>query len=185
MKIGINTIGAWRSELNAVRQVVTDRLSSALILGILNWCWIDCGTKLIENSIEDDADWDVALKNQLLDIARGSRFLSNQTDATSHSPYGDGWDVLWLGHCGMGPHADDRRRFIIHQDPTAPAESRIRTIAGRPEAKEWAQSGKRIVFTGHGSCSVSWDVWRINSSGRWYWLYDLAVGLCRQQHRCT
>lgn len=31
--IGINTIGAWRSELNAVRQVITDRLSTALILG--------------------------------------------------------------------------------------------------------------------------------------------------------
>jgi len=137
--IGINTIGAWRSELNALRQVVTDRLSSALIL-------------------EDDVDWDVALKNQLLDIARGGRFFSNQTDAASHSPYGDKWDVLWLGHCGMGPHADDRRRFIVHQDPTAPPESRLHTIAGRPEKEEWAEKGTRIMFTGHGSCSWAYAV---------------------------
>jgi hypothetical protein len=38
---------------------------------------------------EDDADWDVALKYQLLQFARGSRFLLNTSNNTGPiSPYG-------------------------------------------------------------------------------------------------
>lgn len=92
--------------------MVEENISSALIL-------------------EDDADWDVRLKQQLMDIAEGTRLLlgmakqeplfqannlptggdhTAMSDAASvpsqplqrppHSPYGDDWDLLWLGHCG-------------------------------------------------------------------------------------
>lgn len=86
--------------------------------------------------LEDDADWDVRLRNQLQDFALSSRTLTQplarseqgryadvtyphpsdtspssveditfdsrpRTVVPVTSPYGDEWDVLWLGHCGM------------------------------------------------------------------------------------
>jgi hypothetical protein len=85
---------------------------------------------------EDDADWDVRLRDQLRNFALSSRALTQPlagvepftyadatyphpsdtspaslndfafdslpaTVAPASSPYGDEWDVLWLGHCGM------------------------------------------------------------------------------------
>ena len=35
-----------------------------------------------------------------------------------HSPYGDEWDLFWLGHCGSGPDTNDPRRFLVKNDPT-------------------------------------------------------------------
>lgn len=85
--------------------------------------------------LEDDADWDVRIREQLQDFALSARALtqplsenpSSYADNTfpvpqgpdalpaadllfdnlpstippKHSPYGDNWDVLWVGHCGM------------------------------------------------------------------------------------
>lgn len=64
--------------------------------------------------VEDDVDWDVRLKSLLKDFALSSHALMQSRESTEiafHnlpplspprvSPYGDGWDLLWLGHCGM------------------------------------------------------------------------------------
>jgi hypothetical protein len=63
--------------------------------------------------IEDDVDWDVRLRTVLDDFATASRSLHNLTSPGPtnfrdlpptqivNSPYGEQWDVLWLGHCGM------------------------------------------------------------------------------------
>lgn len=52
--------------------------------------------------VEDDADWDVAIKDQLSMVAPLIRSVSNsaRTNQSNGSPYGDAWDLLWLGHCG-------------------------------------------------------------------------------------
>jgi hypothetical protein len=50
--------------------------------------------------MEDDMDWDVHLKTQLVDFAQGARHIFPSSSFTPHSPYGDDWDLLWLGHCG-------------------------------------------------------------------------------------
>lgn len=101
-------MGAWRAHMNALNMVIRDGLSSALIL-------------------EDDIDWDVHVKNQLPPIAHGTRQLGierlKRVNKTSqippHSPYGDDWDVLWLGHCASElRHPADR--FLIANDPTVP-----------------------------------------------------------------
>ena len=83
--------------------------------------------------LEDDADWDVRLMEQLRDFGLGVQALTQplsplpddsfhilpfrerdekgyeevafnslpQTVPPMHSPYGDNWDMFWLGHCGM------------------------------------------------------------------------------------
>jgi len=59
------------------------------------------GTALI---LEDDADWGVSLKSQLHTVAEKTRSLGNVArDQRTHSPYGDEWDLLWLGNCATPP----------------------------------------------------------------------------------
>jgi hypothetical protein len=118
------------------------------------------------------------LKYQLLDVARGNRFLSRPKDNPSaentedepqtgkdsassptHSPYGANWDIIWLGHCGS--HSDpDTRRFVLKNDPTVPRESDIHVPAGSPEpASLWKEPGTRIMYkSGHGVCSWTYAV---------------------------
>lgn len=66
--------------------------------------------------VEDDADWDVALKQQLITIANLTRNIENrdralddQLDETTptSSPYGTSWDIIWFGTCVNSPVAED------------------------------------------------------------------------------
>lgn len=86
-------------------RVVEKRMSSVLIL-------------------EDDMDWDVRIKDQMPDFARGVRTFYNATDNhMTHSPYGDGWDVLWVGKCvdkWLPDKTGDREIFVIENDETVP-----------------------------------------------------------------
>lgn len=62
--------------------------------------------------MEDDADWDISLKSQLRTIAEKARILSNiALDQRSHSPYGDDWDLLWLGNCNTPPVPPESQTF--------------------------------------------------------------------------
>lgn len=48
--------------------------------------------------VEDDVDFDVAIKPQMQKLANAVQYFTNTSQETS--PYGSAWDVLWLGHCG-------------------------------------------------------------------------------------
>lgn len=97
--------------MNIVHKMVKEQISSALIM-------------------EDDADWDLHIVQQLQQFADVSReFLKEDPDLTwrrrrharSGSPYGEGWDVLWVGHCG-GWAAEDGYNHIavLRNDTTVP-----------------------------------------------------------------
>ncbi|TGO61323.1 hypothetical protein BCON_0028g00400 [Botryotinia convoluta] len=117
VKLWESNLGSWRGHMNAVRRIVEQNLTSALIF-------------------EDDMDWDTRLKSQLLTFAAGSKFIQYSSTIPSYlvSPYGDDWDLLWLGHCGeVFPETLDEykslsssspeiahlsRKYIINSDPT-------------------------------------------------------------------
>ncbi len=120
-----SNLGSWRGHIDAIRRVVEDGLSSALIM-------------------EDDMDWDVHIKSQLSQLAPAARelqagFHRNQTLAAPTSPYGRDWDMLWLGSCAttfgrdlpahlqVAGHDDDNydRRVLIRDDPTVPLEPHL------------------------------------------------------------
>ena len=124
-------VGSWRSHLTAVRRAVHGRLSTLLI-------------------IEDDTDWDANLKFQLELFAQASQYITfapRDTGAT-WSPYGDEWDLLWLGHCGSKIKPEDRRRFMVENDPTvALPKRRVNTFAKTVDTlKESYEDYTRIVF---------------------------------------
>ena len=118
-----NNIGSWRAHVNALARVVQQNLSSALIM-------------------EDDLDWDVHIKSLLQDFARSNHALTTGsgvnsinfddipiTTLPSTSPYGDDWDLLWLGHCGADPPSDGR--LIVHyNDTSVPAPKHVTDYKG-------------------------------------------------------
>jgi hypothetical protein len=69
--------------------------------------------------IEDDADWDLNIKSQLQSFALAIRKLQGTTDSLSSSPYGDDWDILWLGHCGLECKMNSPY-YESADDPTVP-----------------------------------------------------------------
>lgn len=86
--------------------------------------------------LEDDSDWDIGLKSQMTEFARGSRWLLETGDSNPASPYGDGWDILWIGHCHSEPNKTDNRRWVIDHDPTVPPDG-SRWNFGQPNMTRW------------------------------------------------
>lgn len=70
--------------------------------------------------LEDDADWDVAIRSQAPAVANAIRDL---TDGVV-GPWGFNWDYLALGHCGAGAVPDDKYR-VIQDNTTGPVEDFI------------------------------------------------------------
>jgi len=146
---GVNQIGCWRAHLDAMRYIVKNNIQSAVIM-------------------EDDANWDVALKHQLVQFARGSRWLVNQDeDVMPSSPYGDGWDMLWLGHCSSLYVDSDPRRWVIPNDPTV-IPPHLRDGYYKPDMTAWeawnsthpqASNSTRVVFkSGWNTCFAAYAV---------------------------
>jgi GR25 family glycosyltransferase involved in LPS biosynthesis len=146
MNQNVNTIGCWRAHLNVLRRIVRDNVATALIF-------------------EDDADWDVSFKRQLVQFARGSRYILNTTHtASAPSPYGDNWDMLWIGHCGTWYHEEDNRRiFVIPNDPTVAPPTHRKNV-DQPDMSHWEEgpSGDnqtRIVFHSKGGvCTAAYAI---------------------------
>ncbi len=69
--------------------------------------------------LEDDADWDIGIRAQLAQLAKGSRYLQGVEESErTNSVYGDNWDLMWVGHCGSWTNHEDKRRWVIENDPT-------------------------------------------------------------------
>ncbi|KAK9795975.1 putative Glycosyltransferase family 28 N-terminal domain-containing protein [Seiridium cardinale] len=186
------SIGSWRGHMNAIREVVRRNLSSALIL-------------------EDDADWDVRIRDQLDSFALSTRALIQPLEGTEvgyadstyprpplgpmptvpdisfnqlpHttvpivSPYGDDWDVLWLGHCGMHFPVRDNivipKGRVVHTDPTVPQQQYLWTISNPNDIKEQYPNHTRVVHhVQDGVCSLGYAV---SQKGARRMLYELGL----------
>ncbi|KAH6647300.1 hypothetical protein BKA67DRAFT_663633 [Truncatella angustata] len=165
-------IGSWRGHMNAIQEIVKRNLTSALI-------------------IEDDADWDISIKDQMRDLALASHALTqplegsgkyadptyphpqeNQlemvhnipfkkrqpTEPPKVSPYGDHWNLMWTGHCGMHfPWSKlAPRARVVQNDVTVPQH---RYIEGAPDLKEQYPEHARVYHhVQEGICSLGYAV---------------------------
>lgn len=130
------SVGSWRAHLNFAQTIVRNRVSTALLF-------------------EDDADWDISFKSQLELFAAGSRALSSKTPTdTPHSPYGDDWDLLWLGHCGIRRQDNDSQTFVIENDPAVPPPNHRATFGekGQPNMTSYGNSTRIVFRAGGGLC---------------------------------
>lgn len=148
-------------------------------------------------------DWDVRLKPQLEHVAQGARaLLSSSSSRTPNSPYGDDWDILWLGHCGeLFPEfleenkhkpANDpgmqymQRKFVIENDLTVPPRDKVKGLLdfkNSPDHTRW------VHITAAPICTFAYA---LSQRGARKVLFDLSVdhltgpfdnalaGLCRR-----
>ncbi|KAH7369750.1 hypothetical protein BKA65DRAFT_561042 [Rhexocercosporidium sp. MPI-PUGE-AT-0058] len=185
VKLWENNLGSWRGHMNAIRT----RIRSIVEQGI--------ATALI---MEDDMDWDVRLKSQLQLIAHGAQSLQGSNRRTPNSPFGDDWDLIWLGHCGevfpedleenasieaeSPEYVSLATKYTIHGDPTVPSPphtSGFQNFTASPHTR-W------VHITGGPICTFAYA---LSLEGARKVLFDLSVdhlagpfdnalaGLCR------
>lgn len=83
--------------------------------------------------IEDDADWDVRVHQQAALVAEAVRNLTVPSTEPREWPWGEDWDVLWLGHCG--------ERLPYEDEPGEPEEDEEQQQADGGDASS-AASGE-------------------------------------------
>ncbi|KAE8167457.1 hypothetical protein BDV40DRAFT_252958 [Aspergillus tamarii] len=118
-------LGSWRAHMNALRHIVENKISSAVLM-------------------EDDSDWDVNIKTQMVEFARGTRALQG-TKGIPISPYGDGWDMLWLGHCGINSRGEPKF-YVIPNDLTVTPRPHQNEFVRPPLAEDPNFQGHRLIF---------------------------------------
>lgn len=122
---------------------------------------------VIENSystaliMEDDADWDVSIKKQLTEFARGLHALqgkdqSSQSGFSVNAPYGTNWDVLWIGGCLGGPSSKETKFYAIPEDPTVASVRQRGGAEGVPDSwrERFSLDSTRFIFQAETGCCL-------------------------------
>ena len=157
MNLKGGAIGSWRSHLNAIRRFVLLPRKKVICSSTEDSSLVSVIEKNIGSAfiMEDDVDWDIRLLSQLPELAKGVRSVSNiSLSEHQNSPYGDDWDVLWLGHCGeIMPKNDDRKYIIENDDTVAPKAHQpwLRSLKDLPEHTRIVhKAGAPICTFGYG-----------------------------------
>ncbi|KAJ5735756.1 uncharacterized protein N7483_000881 [Penicillium malachiteum] len=129
---------ARRAHVNGMKRIIRDRIGSAIIM-------------------EDDADWDVNIKTQLKSFALGVRALQGTTDTPCSSPYGDDWDILWIGHCGI-ECKEDLPFYRTPNDPTVPEPRHFLPYFRDPPPFERSDQARLTCTANDGVCSSMYAV---------------------------
>ena len=111
--------------------------------------------------LEDDADWDVTLKQQLVEFARGIHQLQENESISKSAPYGTAWDMLWIGGCISGPSQNETRFYAIPEDPTVASAQQRLGAAGMPEPwiEKFHEDSTRFVYRAAvGCCTFGYAV---------------------------
>lgn len=146
--------------------------------------------------MEDDVDWDVRLRQQLVRFARSSHALIQPLSASHHSyadptypkpsadspktvpdipfnrlpatqppkvsPYGDDWDLLWLGHCGMHFPFESKENLpkgrVIHENDDTVAKKKYLWTFNKPFTlkDKYPEHTRAVHHTQEGVCSLGY-----------------------------
>jgi hypothetical protein len=98
------------------------------------------------------------------EIHIGPNSLPPATLAPHLSPYGDNWDMLWLGHCGTRFPDKERDRNlprgrVLLADETVPASQHVSLQFGTDElVTRYANHTRAVHHTAEGVCSLAYAV---------------------------
>lgn len=102
--------------------------------------------------MESDVDWDLRIRDSMEGMTGAAKSIADwpftgykhSKDLSQDlSPYGDKWDLMWIGHCGTS--ADGNGRIYTFNDTSAPDEEHAWDFASRP-GEGHRPPGTRIVF---------------------------------------
>ncbi len=129
-------------------RIIAERISTALI-------------------VESDADWDMRVKDIMTLVAEGVQTIVdwpfqpiNNTARfgapMAPSPYGENWDIVWIGHCGSSNHGNGR--YYPINDTTVPPKDHEFRFADIPQ-DEQHRPGTRMMYDLTGSvCSTGYAI---------------------------
>ncbi|KAF2494769.1 hypothetical protein BU16DRAFT_573109 [Lophium mytilinum] len=184
--------GCWRAHMKALLTVVQQNVSTALIMeDDVDWD-IRIRDQLHSFALSSRALTQPLSSNpskyadptfpepkpeaQILNISLES---APRTIEPSNSPYGDNWDLLWLGHCGMQfPKPDNKPlnplgRVVHSNDLTVPEKQFIHFQWGSEDLTNDYPAHTRVVHHATGGvCSLAYAV---SQRGARRLLYELGV----------
>ncbi|KAF6217563.1 hypothetical protein HO133_006665 [Letharia lupina] len=126
-------LGCLMSHVRTWRKMIHENISTALIM-------------------ESDVDWDMRIKDTMVGVGDGVKAIADwpfpdpqhpRDFSKELSPYGDKWDLMWIGHCGI--NADGDGRIYAFNDSSAADEDHAWNFGERP-AEGHRPPGTRIVF---------------------------------------
>ncbi|KAK3615542.1 hypothetical protein LTR56_026532 [Elasticomyces elasticus] len=126
----------WLGHMELLKLVLQNGYGSALIL-------------------EDDMDWDTRVRNQTRVIAGAIRALTNEDD-NGQAPYGLGWDVLWMGHCG--DTANINRPMFTFRDHTTVPPNEYRNELDRHITMNIREGERSVYYSENAACSFAYAV---------------------------
>ncbi|KAF2830596.1 hypothetical protein CC86DRAFT_163934 [Ophiobolus disseminans] len=143
-------LGSWRAHMNVIRTIIEQNLSTALILeDDADWdhqlrhqlASFGLAARTLPDMLKNadragqvhipstDETGSPSSNIDPMDLTKRSTLpLPSTFSASSYYPYGDKWDILWLGHCGTSfpPHQNGTAkdsvpdRLKLLNDPTVP-----------------------------------------------------------------
>ena len=134
---------AWLAHMDMIKYVIMQDYETALIL-------------------EDDVDWDVRIKEQMLRVAPAVRGFAGVHDVSQNDqvPYGNGWDILWIGQCRET--IDDSRGTLAWQeffDNTRPKSDNY-TGWGKDDTWKLTEDHRAVVWANEPLCTFAYAVSR-------------------------
>ena len=111
--------------------------------------------------MESDSDWDMRIKQSMVGVGKGTEVIADwpfdaddstneqavlqqpEQRHTTRSPYGDKWDIIWLGHCGSAANGDGR--VYAFNDSAAPDKDHVWVYGPQP-SKGHRRAGTRMVY---------------------------------------
>jgi hypothetical protein len=192
-------IGCWRAHMDAIEEFVSPT-------NLISWAYSELVFRRIVRRnissaliLEDDADWDVRIKEQLRHFALCSRALTQPLSEASlqlsyadstypspsdpsavpasdisfdnlpttippkSSPYGDHWDFIWVGHCGMHfpfrPGKNIPKGRVIQIDHTVPQQQHLRTLSSPDDLKvQYPNHTRAVHHVQDGVCSLGYAI---------------------------
>lgn len=132
---------AWLAHLDLLKHVIQSGLESAL-------------------NLEDDADWDVGIRDQAVLVTQAVRSLTNtaDNDAPDDAPYGLGWDILWVGSCAEDL-AEGTTDAVFFDDPSVPPCDIYRSLVGDDIAR-FPNSHRPVFWSNTPICTFAYAVSR-------------------------
>ncbi|KAK7720405.1 hypothetical protein SLS57_005494 [Botryosphaeria dothidea] len=149
----VGSARAWIAHLDALKYILAHNITTALIL-------------------EDDADWDVrirellapsapipSLAREILDDDDSSSAALNASFSNSTLPYSLAYDILWLGHCGSvkTPYT---RQLHLDDDNSLPPALELRALADRYAYTPLPDQTRSIMRSPGPTCTYAYGVTR-------------------------
>lgn len=110
--------------------------------------------------IESDADWDLRIKEVMQGVATASkRLLDWPFDVPTRPgifPYGDRWDIIWIGHCGAWNYGN--HRIYSFNDSTVPPEDHEYTFTKKPRDEQHSPGTRSVFSLGDAVCSTAYAI---------------------------